>query len=38
MVKFLERVDGHYGSMDGYVTEFGVDADTVERLRSTIIE
>jgi protein-tyrosine phosphatase len=38
MVTFLERVDEHYGSMDGYVTEIGVDSDTIERLRSTITE
>ena len=38
MVRFLERVDEHYGSMDGYVTELGVDPDTIARLRSTVLE
>ena len=38
MLSFLERVDEHHGSMEGYVTELGVDAATLERLRTTLVQ
>jgi protein-tyrosine phosphatase len=38
MVSFLEQVDERHGSMEGCVTELGVDPATIDRLRSTIIE
>ena len=38
MLKFLERVDEHHGSMEGYVTELGVDADHRRAPPPTLIE
>ena len=37
MTMFLERVDQQYGSIEGYVDTLGVDAATIDRLRSHLV-
>ncbi|MET0903209.1 MAG: tyrosine-protein phosphatase [Acidimicrobiales bacterium] len=38
MEGFLERVEQRHGSIEGYVTDLGVDAATIGRLRTTLVE
>ena len=38
MEGFLDRVEQRHGSIEGYVTGLGVDAATIDRLRTTLVE
>jgi protein-tyrosine phosphatase len=38
MEGFLDRVEQQHGSIEGYVTGLGVDAATIDRLRTTLVE